>query len=288
MTGQVRSAWTQALARGDRPDAAALRAHLAAVHRAAPGFTEPCAARCVDAAGRSSYDWLAELATGGAALDLACGSGVLLERLHRRDPGLRLTGVDMSADELALARARLPDGAATLTEGLAQAMPAVPDASQDAVLCHWALTLMDPLPPVLAEVARVLRAGGVFAALVDGPPGIAPGYAEVSDLIYDRARAATPRLGEAELGDVRARDAAALAALAATAFPGARITVEHAVVAVSDAPRVLADLASGFFYAAFLLPDDDRAAMLAALTARFAAMAEPRFSMPVSRLVVRT
>ncbi|WP_371039531.1 class I SAM-dependent methyltransferase, partial [Rhodosalinus sp. FB01] len=102
---------------------------------------------------------------------------------HATLPGaLRLVGVDMSPDELALARARLPEGRARLIEAQAQRLDALADGAVDVALCHWALTLMDPVAPVLEEVARVLAPGGRFAALVDGPMEAAPGYADVHDL----------------------------------------------------------------------------------------------------------
>jgi ubiquinone/menaquinone biosynthesis C-methylase UbiE len=187
----LRSAWTEALASGQRPDGAALRGHLRAVHRKHAGFTETCARVCRDATGRNSYEWLAEAVPatdetigGPHVLDLACGSGPLLAILHGRKSGLRLTGVDMCPEELELARARLPAGAATLLQADAQDMSEIADGSLDTVLCHWALTLMDPVSPVLSEVRRVLAPGGLFAALVDGPMDAAPGYRAVHDLIY--------------------------------------------------------------------------------------------------------
>ena len=59
-------------------------------------------------------------------LDLACGSGPLLELLHGRDADLRLTGADMCPEELALARRRMPEDAAELLQTEAQDMAALP------------------------------------------------------------------------------------------------------------------------------------------------------------------
>ena len=72
----------------------------------------------------------------------------------------------MSADELTLARQRVPDPAVKLHLGLAQHMAFIADRSIDVVLCHWGLTLMDPVEQVLAEVRRVLRPEGILAAIV--------------------------------------------------------------------------------------------------------------------------
>ena len=270
-------------------DAAQLRAHLLAVHEEAAGFTESCASACRDPEGRNSYDWLCDAAApgeGASMLDLACGSGVLLELCRKRyGAEVSLTGLDMSAAELELAQARLADARVTLRNGLAQSLDFAAEGSFDAVLCHWALTLMDPLEPVLREVARVLKPGGVFAAIVDGPDASATGYAEAGAIIG--AHVVKARSDYAELGDPRARDGDALRALAASVFDGADISVETGVFALDDAPERLAEEASGFFYSAFVLSDDERRAMLKDLAGFFARQASPRFEMPVNRLVVR-
>jgi SAM-dependent methyltransferase len=288
----LRTPWIETVARGAQPDAAALRDHLRTVHREHPGFTEACAGQCRDAEGRTSYEWLAEAVERDrhrSVLDLACGSGALLSILDARmPPRARLIGVDMSPDELALARARLPSGRAELIEGRAQEI-ALADGSVDAVLCHWALTLMDPVAPVLAEVARVCAPGGRFAALVDGPFGAAPGYAAAHDLIYGHVQAALPAYGRIELGDPRIRDTDDLLALAGAAFPAAAMRVETAIVRLRGPADVVAREAAGFFYAAFALAADARAAMLddlATLLSKTEGTDAAAFAMPVNRLVV--
>jgi ubiquinone/menaquinone biosynthesis C-methylase UbiE len=294
----LETAWTRALVRGDRPDGDSLREHLLAVHGAHAGFTEACASRCLDDAGRSSYAWLAETIDPGRhrdVLDLACGSGPLLALAHaRHGDRIRLTGVDMSRDELALARARVPGPALALHHGLAQEMTFLADASQDAVLCHWALTLMDPVAPVLREVRRVLRPGGSFAAIVDGDPDSAPGYRAVHDLIYGWVQRAYPAYGRVDLGDARIRDTRALVKLAQETFGDAEVRVEPSVLHLRDAPAALAREAAGFFYAAFVLGGVAHAAMLDELAALLRAQPRgrggerPTFAMPINRLVVTT
>ena len=66
----------------------------------------------------------------------------------------------MSADELALAAVRLPPERVSLHCAIAQDLGFLDDGSVGAVLCHWALTLMQPVQPVLQEVKRVLAADG--------------------------------------------------------------------------------------------------------------------------------
>ena len=289
----LRTDWTRMVSAGAAPDADALRSHLRDIHHSNAGFTERCAGQCRDAQGRTTYDWLVEAVdpdAHGSVLDLACGSGALLALCDARLPATtRLAGLDMSPEELGLAASRLPAGRAVLHEGQAQSLHAFPDGSTDVVLCHWALTLMDPVEPVLAEVARILAPGGRFAALVDGPMDSAPGYEAVHDLIYGHVQAALPDYGRVELGDPRVRHADELATLVAAIFPTAAIRCETNVVTLSGSTDAVAREAAGFFYAAFVLSDMARAVMLsdlAALLARTSASDGATFSMPVTRLVV--
>ena len=46
----------------------------------------------------------------------------------------------------------------------------IKDSSKDVIFCHWALTLMDPVIPVLKTIKRILKKHGVFSAIVDGIP----------------------------------------------------------------------------------------------------------------------
>lgn len=289
----LRTDWISSVSDGDRPDSAMLLAHLRSLHASHAGFTERCAARCRDEAGRNSYAWLAESvvpARHRRVLDLGCGSGPLLAHcLDTLPEDLQLIGVDMSPDELTLARRRLPSGRVRLVQAEAQALDFLDADSIDAALCHWALTLMDPVMPVLREMARVLRPGGRFAALVDGPMDAAPGYAAVHDLIYRHVQAELPHYGTLELGDPRVRDTSTLLALIGDAFPGAEVAAETGVVAMSGPPEMLAAEAAGFFYAAFALSPDARRGMLDDLTRMLAGAAAGEaatFRMPVSRVIV--
>ncbi len=290
----TRTTWVRRLRLGERPSDVDLRAHLIAVHRENAGFTEACAGRCRDPRGRTSYEWLAEVvdpARDKRILDLACGSGRLLALCAERfAPDIALTGVDMSGEELALARRRLPEGAAELREGLAQDLGFLADGAFDTVLCHWALTLMDPVSPALEEVRRVLRPGGVFAAIVDGDMAAAPGYEEIHHLIYGRVQRELARYGEIDLGDPRVREGGALVDLVRDIFGGdSLVRIDTNVMRLDGTPVSLAREAAGFFYASYVLPPPARAEMLAELEELIAAQARgmrASFTLPVSRLVV--
>jgi SAM-dependent methyltransferase len=289
----VNTRWSRRLRRDQQPSRAELREHLLTVHRHHAGFTESCAGRCRDAHGRNSYEWLLEVVDPSRhrrVLDLACGSGSLTALCRQRfGQRVALIGVDMSADELVLARQRVPEPDVKLHRGMAQDMGFIGEGSVDVVLCHWGLTLMDPIEPVLAEVRRVLRPGGIVAAIVDGDPSAASGYDELNDLIYGWVQREYPGYGAVDLGDARIREAPALAALMEESFHGADVRIEPAVVSLDAPPDTLAREAAGFFYASFVLSPPARRQMLGEIAALFAGQAvsgQGRFSMPINRLVV--
>ena len=292
----INSTWTENLANNQLPDGKALLAHLRTVHKNYAGFTEKCPSICRDNAGRNSYEWLAEIVPntdGIRVLDLACGSGPLLKILYDRNKNFRLKGVDMCPEELALAKARLPKGVVDLFELKAQNLVAIDDNSIDVVLCHWALTLMNPITPVLNEVNRVLSSGGRFVALVDGPMNAAPKYSDVHNLIYRFVQAKIPKYGEIDLGDPRIRSTDTSKNLLHEAFPDAKVNIETSVVFMEGPVTEVAETAAGFFYASFILPPETRRIMLSELSNLLAISKESedpkrqgRFSMPINRLVI--
>ncbi|MDP2323035.1 MAG: class I SAM-dependent methyltransferase [Gammaproteobacteria bacterium] len=112
------------------------------------------------------YEWLrAGLpAQCGDVLDLACGSAPMYPLLADASSYL---GIDRSQAELKLAAIQ---GRGPLMNADACALP-MADESVDVVICTMAVMLLDPIEAALAEVARVLRPGGVFATIrpVAGP-----------------------------------------------------------------------------------------------------------------------
>ncbi len=289
----IDSNWIRSLRRGQPPSHTDLREHLLAVHRHHAGFTEALAWQCRDASGRNSYEWLAELVDPDRhqrLLDMACGSGVLIAVCHQRYRSkVALLGVDMSADELALARQRVPDKDVKLHHGVAQDMSFIANESIDVVLCHWALTLMAPVEPVLIEVRRVLSRNGMFAAIVDGEMSAAPGYAELHHIIYGWVQREYPDYGEIELGDARVRMSKALIRLMEKSCLGAKVKIEPAVVNLYAAPSVLAREVAAFFYATFVLSTPNHQRMLDELERHFAAQGHhdrSRFALPINRLIV--
>mgnify|MGYP001320998471 CR=1 FL=1 len=293
---RLNSVWTDSLARNLHPNSDALVDHLRTVHQEHTGFTEACASTCRDEVGRNSYEWLAEIvpdSKGLNVLDLACGSGPLLKILFDRNKNLNLKGIDMCPEELGLAKTLLLNSGVDLIESKAQDLTAINDNSVDIVLCHWALTLMDPIVPVLDEVRRVLTSKGCFAALVDGPMNSAPGYKEVHDLIYSYVQEEIPSYGKIDLGDPRIRGTESLSNLAHKTFPEANVTVETNVVSIKGPVIQVAEIAAGFFYATFVLKPYKRKSMITSLSRILAISKEStdaekqgQFSMPINRLTV--
>jgi SAM-dependent methyltransferase len=275
----ITSAWTRQVESGQQPSSADLQDHLSAVHENNAGFTEACAWNCRDADGKNSYDLLADVVDQkrhSSVLDLACGSGVLLDLCDQRfGTEMALSGADMSEAELRLARDRLARTDIELHHGMAQDLNFIADASVDVILCHWALTLMDPVAPVFANI--------------DGDAETAPGYREIHDIIYACARREYPDYGAIELGDPRVRTAGALQELAAQSFVEADIKIMPIVLSLKAAPDLLAREAAGFFYASFVLSAAGHRQMLVDLESHFAANlqdGESCFTLPVNRLVV--
>ena len=106
--------------------------------------------------------WLRRDHRGLAILDLACGSGGFLHDIAATYPRARLMGVDLSPAYLEAARRAAPRAA--FIQAKAERLP-LAGASLDAVTCVY---LFHELPPKVrrataAEIARVLKPGGMFA-----------------------------------------------------------------------------------------------------------------------------
>ena len=152
-------------------DAAAWRDYLAGFHRDRPGVIEAVLLRSYsDDHSHSPYRWLARAVSTASnlVLDLACGSGPMSREL--RQDGRTVVGLDLSAEELTLAAER---GPGPWVRGDALALPFA-DGSVDAVTSSIGLVVAQPLDRVIAEVSRVLRPGGVLAAIAPALRPLAP------------------------------------------------------------------------------------------------------------------
>lgn len=143
-----------------RLDEGGWQGYLLDYHRAHPGITE----RVLNGAPRkdvgTAYEWLrsAVPASPGRVVDLACGSAPLQPLFADADS---YRGFDVSIEELASGRAR---GRGPLLRADARDLP-VEDDGADVVVCSMAIMLMAPVEDALAEVARILRPGGLFVSI---------------------------------------------------------------------------------------------------------------------------
>jgi demethylmenaquinone methyltransferase/2-methoxy-6-polyprenyl-1,4-benzoquinol methylase len=129
---------------------------------------------------------LVEVGASDRVLDVACGTGDLLEMAASRCQ--RAYGIDFARGMLRAGSVRLPGS--SFVQGDGAALP-VRDASLTVVTCGFALRNFVSLPDVLAELARVLVPGGRLALIdVDRPSGAA--VRAVHSAWFDRL---VPRLG---------------------------------------------------------------------------------------------
>jgi ubiquinone/menaquinone biosynthesis C-methylase UbiE len=134
---------------------------------------------------RPIAEWMAGRSQRGLrGLDVGCGTGRLLAAVHEAWPGLRLTGLDLSAPYLAEARRLVGKTARVkLLEGLAEKLP-FEDRSVDLVFSSF---LMHELPHevrrvVLAEMARVVKADGLVVIVDSLQKGDRPEWDGLLDL----------------------------------------------------------------------------------------------------------
>lgn len=150
-------------------------AYIDAYHDGHAGITERALEHSRHPIYGSAYQWLAEAlpSEAGDVVDLACGSCPMQPHLNYRT----YLGIDRNEAELAAA---VVVGRGPVQLGDVTALD-LPDASADTVVISMALMLV-PTAATLAEVFRVLRPGGNFAAmvpamwpvaLVDLPPAVA-------------------------------------------------------------------------------------------------------------------
>ena len=113
-------------------------------------------------AGETFLDWL-DPKPGLRWLDVGCGNGAFTEMLVGRCAPASVHGVDPSEGQLAYARTRPASRVAHVHPGDAMALPFPDDAFDAAVMPLVIFFVPDPAKGV-AEMARVVSAGGAVAA----------------------------------------------------------------------------------------------------------------------------
>ncbi|MGW4055514.1 class I SAM-dependent methyltransferase [Streptomyces sp. NPDC004779] len=196
-------------------------------------------------------------------LDLACGTGLVTERIA--GPGPRVLGADAAHAMLRAARRRLPG---RVVRADARRLP-FRDGSLDAVCAVWLLHLVPYTGEIVAEAARVLRPGGVLAVTVDKDAAHDVG-SDIDALLrpHRTASAAHDRAGRLET----------LAAAHGLAPAGTTVFTGHGQGAT---PRGTARLLRAGYYASWFRGDrattDALAAALAALPDQDRPRADPEY-----------
>lgn len=136
--------------------------YLDGFHAHHAGVHDQVLRQSLSAGGQTPYEWLARAVAAPASrvVDIGCGSGAMTDELAQ--PGRLVVGVDLSREELLMAARRCPG---PWIRGDALHLP-IADSACDAAVTVMGLAVIRPLARLLSEVTRVLRPGGVFAALM--------------------------------------------------------------------------------------------------------------------------
>ena len=277
------------IAQGRVPTDADWADHLVEAHKNAPGMTPRAFAARKTSDGRTSYsilaDQIAKIDGDATVLDLACGDGYLAQfLLPRLGTAGKLLGIDMSEAELDVARREVRDPRASFLLAKAERLP-LADQSVDVVLCHMAFMLMTPLEPVIAEIARVLKKGGRFAAIT-GNPNVKPGVnADIQSLVSGFIARRYPKISAISPGDKRIQSSDGLRKLfrPELGFRGLLDLGEFELQAVVD-PRGLWDYMKDMYFVAMLPArekNDLRAALLDFASSRAGDDGRLRFEIPM-------
>jgi SAM-dependent methyltransferase len=104
-------------------------------------------------------DYIPRLATAGRVVDLGCGRGDSVEQFRNVNPSVDWVGVDVERSPEVAARRRT-DAEFVTFDGVHLPFE---DSAVDAVYCKQVLEHVREPAPLLAEVGRILKPGGLFA-----------------------------------------------------------------------------------------------------------------------------
>jgi ubiquinone/menaquinone biosynthesis C-methylase UbiE len=112
-------------------------------------------------AGDQFLDWI-EAPRGLRWIDVGCGNGAFTEALIARAAPAAVTGIDPSEGQIAYARTRPGAATAQFQVSDAQSLPFA-DNSFDAASMALVIVFVDDPSKAVAEMARVVRPGGLLA-----------------------------------------------------------------------------------------------------------------------------
>ena len=193
---------------------------------------------------------LPHLEPGMHLLDLGCGPGTISVGLAQAVAPGALHGIDMEESQIEIARAAATAGGhdnATFRTGDATDLP-FEDDSFDVAHCHALLNHAPDTQAVLAEVKRVLKPGGIFAAReVFGDSTFLEPELEIGGLGGDRVWGTFLRLlaangGHPQMGKELSR------ALVDAGFTDIRASASFETYSSADDLAFLHDLIVGWFF----------------------------------------
>jgi SAM-dependent methyltransferase len=140
-----------------------------------PAIFGPWAPRVLD---------VAAPAADARVLDVACGTGVVARLAAERvGPGGRVVGLDLNPGMLVVARSLpVPGAPVGWVQASAVRLP-FPDGSFEVVCCQLGLQFFPDRAAALAEMARVLVAGGRLVAMVWRSIDRSPGFAVLAEAL---------------------------------------------------------------------------------------------------------
>jgi len=170
------------------------------------------------------------LRPGEHVVDVACGTGIVARlAAHRINPGGAVTGLDLNAGMLSVARSLSPPADVTMEwrEGSAMTLPFA-NATFNVVLCQQGLQFFPDRLAALREMYRVLVPGGRLGLSVWRPLRQNPYMAALGDALERRVNAevATGMRTVCSMGDAEALRSLLLQA----GFRDARISIQILVM----------------------------------------------------------
>ena len=133
--------------------------------------------------GASFLDWLAA-PRGLRWLDVGCGNAAFTTMLAEHSAPAMIHGIDPSEAQLEFAKTRLPSTLASFERGDAMALPFPDDSFDAAVMPLVIFSVPDPAVGV-AEMARVVRAGGIVCAYAWDMDGGGFPYVALNDVLRE-------------------------------------------------------------------------------------------------------
>ena len=207
-------------------------------------------------AGEKFLDWLA-VPPGLRWIDVGCGSGAFSELVVERCAPAEVQGIDPSEGQLAFARKRPAARLAEFRLGNATQLP-FPDHRFDAAVMALVIFFLPDPAQGVAEMARVVSAGGLVAAyawdMLGGGFPVEPIHAELRALGINPLRPPSPEASRLErlrqlwagagLTDIETRDIAVqrtfidFADFWTTTLSGSSVAPTIAAMAAPDVDRL--------------------------------------------------